>query len=61
MDIGFLIRTSWYDNDVRELQVTAWNGSFGGSSAVYAEIGKLGEIAENLRGFPNSPGDTREV
>ena len=51
----------WHDNDVLNLRVSAWNGSFGGVADIYEAIGALETAASNLRGFPKSPSDKREV
>jgi len=52
----------WYhDVDVVELRVSAWNGSFGGSTCVYVGQGDLADAATLLAGFPVSLEDKREV
>jgi hypothetical protein len=52
----------WYhDVDVGELRVSAWNGSFGGSTCVYVGQGDLADAATLLAGFPVSLEDKREV
>jgi hypothetical protein len=61
MDTGIQIKTVWYDADVTEILVSAWNGTFGGVARIYVGIGALTEAAEQLRGFPKSPTDVREV
>jgi len=61
MDTGIQIKTVWYDADVTEILVSAWNGTFGGAARIYVGIGALTEAAEQLRGFPKSPTDIREV
>jgi hypothetical protein len=61
VDTGIHIQTIWCDADVAEILVTAWNGAFGGATRIYVGIGALKEVAEQLRGFPNAPTDTREV
>jgi hypothetical protein len=40
--------------------VSAWNGAFGGVADVYLGIGRLGEVATGLTGFPSSVADSRE-
>jgi hypothetical protein len=61
MDTGIQIQTIWCDADVTEILVSAWNGAFGGATRIYVGIGALKEAAEQLRGFPSAPTDTREV
>jgi hypothetical protein len=61
MDIGFELQLIWHDNDVLNLRISAWNGAFGGVAEVYEAIGDLQAAATQLRGFPNSPADRREV
>ena len=61
MDTGIQIQTVWYDADVTEILVSAWNGTFGGATRIYVGIGALKKAAEQLRGFPKSPTDIREV
>lgn len=61
MDTGIQIQTIWCDADTTEILVSAWNGTFGGATRIYIGIGALKEAAEQLRGFPSAPTDTREV
>ena len=61
MYVGCEFRVVWYDNDVIELRVSAWNGTFGGVAKIYEGIGDLQAAAAQLRGFPESPEDIREV
>ena len=61
MDAGIQIQKIWGDEDVKEILVSAWNGTFGGATRIYVGIGPLKEAAERLRGFPSSPTDIREV
>ena len=61
MNTGVQIQTVWCDEDVTEILVSAWNGSFGGVTRIYVGIGALKEAAERLDGFPKSPTDIREV
>jgi hypothetical protein len=58
---GFELNVKWYDADLLEVGIAAWNGAFGGAADVYLSIGRLREIAEELEGFPRSPADKREV
>ena len=61
MEPGFQFGVLWSDDDVIELRVSAWNGTFGGSADLYVGIGHLEETAARLDGFPSSPSDTREL
>lgn len=59
--VGFQFQTIWSDNDVIQLCVSAWNGTFGGSAEIYEAIGDLEEAAARLRGFPRNVSDMREI
>jgi hypothetical protein len=52
----------WYhDTDVVELKVSAWNGTFAGSTRLYVGQGDLADTATLLAGFPVGLRDRREV
>ena len=52
----------WYhDTDVVELKVSAWNGTFAGSTRLYVGQGDLADTASLLAGFPVGLKDRREV
>lgn len=52
----------WYhDDDVVELRVSAWNGSFGGATRLYIAQGELADAAALLAGFPVNVKDEREL
>jgi hypothetical protein len=52
----------WYhDTDVVELKVSAWNGTFAGSTRLYVGQGDLADTATLLAGFPVGLKDRREV
>lgn len=54
--------TYWYhDADVVELKVSAWNGTFAGSTCLYMGQGDLADTATVLAGFPTGLEDQREV
>lgn len=61
MEIGFRFEVKWTDADVFEIRISAWNGAFGGSTAVYVPIGGLNEAATKIEGFPRHPSDNREL
>jgi hypothetical protein len=50
----------YHDVDIVELKVSAWNGSFGGSTRVYVGQGDLADTATLMHGFPKDPRDKRE-
>jgi hypothetical protein len=54
--------TYWYhDTDVVELKVSAWNGTFAGSTCLYIGQGDLANIATQLAGFTVDLKDQREL
>jgi hypothetical protein len=59
--VGIEFQAIRFDNDLIELCVFGWNGSFGGTVALYEGIGDLEQAAEQLRGFPRNPTDGREL
>ena len=61
MESGFRFEVRWSDADVFNIRISAWNGAFGGSTAVYVPIGGLAEAATTLEGFPRDPSDKREL
>jgi hypothetical protein len=60
MEVGFQLERIYRDSDVVEIRVSAWNGTFGGVSDVYVGVGRLGEVAAGLHGFPSTVTDNRE-
>jgi hypothetical protein len=60
-EIGFQFRVLYRDNDLVKVRASAWNGVFGGAADVYLGSGRLGEIASQLRGFPEGSSDSREI
>jgi len=61
MDRCVRLAYRYHDSDVVELTVSAWNGSFGGSTRVWVGQGGLADAATLLAGFPVSLEDNREV
>ena len=61
MDRCVQLSYRYHDTDVVELEVSAWNGSFGGSTCLYIGQGDLADTATLLAGFPTSLEDRREV
>ncbi len=61
MDIGLEFQAGWDDVDVIDVRISAWNGTFGGTTNIYVGVGELEEAAATLRGFPNDSSDTREL
>ncbi|HEY4380708.1 MAG TPA: hypothetical protein VGN01_10215 [Acidobacteriaceae bacterium] len=58
---GVAIRVVYFDADIYELRITATNGDFSGSVCLYVAIGQLGELADELSGFPRTSTDEREI
>jgi hypothetical protein len=61
MENGIEFRVIYEDTDMLELRVSAWNGAFGGHANVYVRLGHVEDVAAKLRGFPETPHDSREV
>lgn len=61
METGVRIEVIGGDNDANKIAVSAWNGKFQGAAEIYVAIGELKKAAEQLRGFPRSPVDAREI
>jgi hypothetical protein len=59
--VGFQFQANWFDSDLIQLRISAWNGTFGGTADIYEAIGDLEEAAAQLRGFPRDPSDRREL
>ena len=61
MDRHVQLKYRYHDIDVVELEVSAWNGRFGGSTCLYVGQGDLADTAKLLAGFPVGVKDKREV
>ena len=61
MDRCVQLSYRYHDVDVVELKVSAWNGSFAGSTCLYVGQGDLADSAALLAGFPVGLEDRREV
>ncbi len=61
MYVGFVFQVIWHDYDIINLRISAWNRAFGGAVETYEAIGHLRDAAQQLRGFPKSPTDMREI
>lgn len=61
MDLCLRVTYRYHDADVVELVVTAWNGTFGGSTKLYVGRGELDDVAGLLTGFPARAKDRRET
>ena len=61
MDRCVQLSYRYHDADVVELRVSAWNGSFGGSTCLYVGQGDLADTAKLLAGFPVGLEDQREA
>ncbi|MES2643832.1 MAG: hypothetical protein V4850_30370 [Myxococcota bacterium] len=58
--LGLRISVIYYDDDLLELRIVAWNGGFYGTTDCYDTRSGLEELRNRLRGFPTWPGDVRE-
>jgi hypothetical protein len=61
MEKALILSYAYHDVDILELQVSAWNGCFGGATRLYVGREELGNIVEMMKGFPLDPRDEREV
>ena len=61
MEKALIISYAYHDVDILELQVSAWNGLFGGTTKLYIGRDELEKIVEAMKGFPLDPWDEREV
>ena len=61
MDIGVQIKVIYQENDLIEVRISAWNGTFAGTTDVYVGIGQLAEAAAELQYFPRDSSDAREI
>jgi hypothetical protein len=61
MDRCLRIAYRYHDDDIVEFEVSAWNGSFGGSTCLYIGQGELADVADRLTGFPSHLQDNREI
>jgi hypothetical protein len=57
---GIYFKYLYHDNDIIELQVTAFNGRFGGTTNVYVDYTQLSETAKGLEDFPRNSSDNRQ-
>jgi hypothetical protein len=60
MDRSLIVEYLYHDGDIVEVNVSVWNGRFGGQTALYLEHGQLRSIVETLMGFPNNFSDIRQ-
>jgi hypothetical protein len=58
---AMIISYAYHDVDILELTVSAWNGSFGGTTRLYIGRTELKNIVEAMKGFPVDPRDEREA
>jgi hypothetical protein len=59
--LGIRFEVIYKDVHLVEVRISAWNGSFGGSSDVYLGLDRLGKTAVEISGFPRNPADVREI
>jgi hypothetical protein len=60
-EIGFQFSVLYRDNDLVKVRVSASNSVFRGVADLYLGTDQLSEVATQLRGFPKSVSDIREV
>ena len=61
MEHGLRVRYLYHDSDILEVEISAFNGQFAGSTALYIGREELSLSADALRQFPNSRSDERDV
>ena len=61
MNVGLKFDIPPEDDSYLKIRISAWNGSFGGDAAIYVDTERLKETASELRGFPASVSDVREL
>jgi hypothetical protein len=61
MEHGLRVRHLYHDNDILEVEVSAFNGRFAGSTALYIGRDELSLSADALQYFPSSQSDERNV
>ena len=61
MKIGLKFDIPPEDDTYLKIRISAWNGSFGGEAAIYVDTVQPKETAAQLRGFPVSLSDVREL
>ena len=60
MERGLRVRYLYHDNDILEVEVSAFNGRFAGAAPLYVGRDELSRSADAIRGFPASRSDERE-
>ena len=58
---GLQFKIIYKDVHLLEVQISAWNGSFGGLADVYVGLEQLTEASKKLQRFPLNPSDVREL
>ncbi|MGC2253049.1 MAG: hypothetical protein WA563_00805 [Candidatus Acidiferrales bacterium] len=61
MDLGIQFSVSWEDQDIIEVRVSVWNGTFGGTAYIYTGNRELDDAAAKLSRFPKNISDDREI
>jgi hypothetical protein len=59
--VGISVEILWSDENLFDVKVVTWNGSFGGAAKLYVEIGGLDKLASTISGFPKNANDVREI
>lgn len=61
MKRGLRVQYLYHDNDILEVEVSAFNGRFAGVTALYVSRDELSQGALAMQGFPNAQSDEREL
>ena len=56
---GVHLEIIWFDQDVIEIVLSCSNGRFSGQEEIYLSHDDLLELADGLRGFPQTVSDSR--
>ena len=54
------IEVVWFDADLMELRLSAWNANFAGRANFYASFDEPASFAKHIEGFPTHRDDVRE-
>jgi len=60
-DLVIRFEVIYKDVHLVEVRISAWNGTFGGTSNVYLGLEQLRKTATEIGGFPRNPADVREI
>jgi len=60
-DLGIRFEVIYKDVHLVKVRISAWNGTFSGTSDIYFGPDQLGKTAREIEGFPRNPADVREI